>query len=175
MFDNATQTTNKKKNTPTTPDPGTPSIHKFNASTQRPNDRYTNREPREKVQCNLCKQFGHAQSKGQVCRDAAKIFWIVKDLGLLPKEGNQPAKTAQEVATQLEVYKDNASLYKTANEIYPRIKAMNARQFQLDGLNEEEEMNFVYELMTSTRTEADTMIPHQHDNRREKDVPQDFL
>jgi hypothetical protein len=171
MFDNANQTTNKSITT--TPDPGTPNIHKFNASSQRPTDRYTNREPREKVQCNLCKQFGHSQSKGQVCRDAAKIYWIVKDLGLLPQNGNQPPKNAQELQKQLDVYKLNATLYKTANEIYPKIKAMKTEQFE--GLTEEQEMDIVYRLMRSTITEADTTPTQKQDNMREENVPRDFL
>jgi hypothetical protein len=172
MFDNATPTTTSSI-TSTTPAPGKPIIKKFNASSERSNDRYTSREPREKVQCNLCKQFGHAQSKGQVCRDAAKIYWIVKDLGLLPQSGNQPSKNPQELAKQVDVYKANAKLYQTANEIYPKIKAMKTAQFE--GLTMEEEMEIVYQLIGGTITEADTAPTQTQDNRREDDVSQDFL
>jgi hypothetical protein len=168
MFDNATQTTNKSITNALKP--GKPSINKFNASSQGPTDRYTSREPREKIQCNLCTQFGHSQSKGQVCRDAAKIYWIVKDLGLLPQSANQPPRNAQDLEKQLAVYKQNAKLFKQANEIYPKIKTMWSYQ----GLTEEQEMDIVYQIIKND-TEADTTSTENNEDRREEEPSQDFL
>ena len=73
----------------------------------------------------------------------------------------------------MDVYKLNAKLYQTANEIYPKIKAMKTAQFE--GLTEEEEMEIVYQLIGGTITEADTAPTQVPASRREDDVSPDFL
>lgn len=170
LFDNASHPTNSLTTT-TTKNPVTPNINKFNGPSQRPYERNT--QPREKIQCNLCHQFGHSLTKGQVCRDAAKIYWIVKDFGLLPQKGNEPQKNAQEIEKQLEIYRLNATQYKAANKIYPQIKkAILTHQF--DGLRtEEQEMDVIYKMLTiqDDSTEEDETQPTQ----QEEEVPPDFL
>ena len=58
----------------------------------------------------------------------------------------------------MEIYKHNATQYKSANEIYPSIKALKTERFA--GLTEEEEMDIVYKMMSNTITEADFIQDH---------------
>eukprot|EP00980_Cylindrotheca_fusiformis_P014514 scaffold3887_cov171-Cylindrotheca_fusiformis.AAC.1 len=64
---------------------------------------------REKVQCEMCMQFGHSpKHRDHVCREAAKIYWVLDGLGIFPNIANLVGAEAKAKLTQL---KKNAETF----------------------------------------------------------------
>lgn len=143
-------------------------INKFNGPRQGVGDNnrgFGSRKPKDKVQCEMCKQFGHSpEKKGQVCKEAAKIYWILQDLNML--KGSHDADTDTNLKEKLKKYSTNADLFKRTNAVFQQIKTMESQGFQrtvnaiditpqptLEDIDDDDTFEFCYQI---AKTEAET-------------------